>query len=103
MTEKTDNLYTYKNKNGFPILRRCLNCKFWQGDIVVNNSENIGYCKFSPMLFAYTLEPNVYPITKNFYMCVNHTFFNEDMLEKMSERVLLKDALKRKEDIISPD
>jgi hypothetical protein len=97
MVEK---LNTYLNKNGYPIIRRCFNCKHWKGDIQIENSEKpLGYCKFSPLYFAFTLQPTVYPITKDFYLCEHHEFDNEQKLAENCEQVSLKDSIKKKDDI----
>lgn len=95
-----ENLVTYKNKNGFPIMRRCSNCKFWNSGLEFRD-DNIGYCKAMPLYFAFTLQKTVYPITKDFYLCENHKFENEEKLKEVSESILLKDAIKNKADIIS--
>lgn len=95
-----DDLVTYLNKNGYPIIRRCFNCKFWDGDIKVSeNQKPVGYCKLKPMYFAFTLQPTVYPITKDFYLCESHTLENEDVLSQISVKVSLKESLKNKADI----
>ena len=95
-----ENLETYINRNGFPIIRRCFNCKHWADEIKMDNQKPLGYCKFKPLIFAFTLQPTVYPITKDFYLCENHKFENEDKLAEFSDRVLLKDSIKKKEDIL---
>lgn len=89
-------LETYVNINGFPIIRRCKNCIFWNDETDFNL---LGYCKFKPMYFAFTLQPTVYPMTKEFYLCENHQFPEENRLEQVCDKVLLKDILKKKEDI----
>ena len=53
-----------------------------------------------PMIFAFTLEKTVFPITKDFYLCENHEFENEEHLNSVSETMLLKDAIKKKAEII---
>lgn len=93
-----ENLVTYKNKNGFPILRRCFNCKFWNSGLEFKE-DNIGYCKGIPLYFAFTLQKTVYPITRDFYLCEKHEFEKEEKLKEVSESILLKDAIKNKEDI----
>jgi hypothetical protein len=37
---------TYINVNGFPIIRRCKNCKFWEPEPEFKN--NFGYCMRYP-------------------------------------------------------
>lgn len=91
-----EKLETYINENGFPILRRCFNCKHWD-DSVKQGKQ--GYCKINPMFFAMTLTQTVYPITKEYYLCEKHIFTKEEYLKQVAEKVLLKDALKGKEDV----
>jgi len=93
-----ENLETYKNRNGYPMIRRCDNCKFWSDQNTLTD-KRAGYCKASPLYFAFTLKQTVYPITKEFYLCEKHEFENEEKLKVTSERVLLKDAIKDKENI----
>jgi hypothetical protein len=95
-----DTVLTYHNTNGLPIIRRCRNCKFWKPEIKSEYSNlNIGYCKLYEFLFAFTLEPTVFAITKDFYLCAEHKFDNEEHLATVSKSVLLKDAIKPKEKI----
>jgi len=95
-----ENLETYINRNGYPIIRRCFNCKNWKPEIKIENQKPLGYCKLEPLLFAFTLQPTVYPITKDFYLCDKHKFENEDKLAEFSDRVLLIESIKKKEDIL---
>jgi hypothetical protein len=95
-----EHLATYLNKNGYPIIRRCFNCKHWKGDIQLGTEKPLGYCKVEALYFAFTLQPTVYPITKDFYLCKKHEFENEDKLKENSVMVSLKDSLKKKSDII---
>ena len=95
-----ENLDTYVNKNGYPIIRRCFNCKFWAGEIKIAGQKPLGYCKLSPLYFAFTLQPTVYPITREFYLCESHEFENEEILKTVSETVSLKDSIKKKDEII---
>ncbi len=95
-----EDLGTYINKNGFPIIRRCFNCKHWKGDIQLGEDKPLGYCKVEALYFAFTLQPTVYPITKDFYLCVKHAFENEDKLKENSVMVSLKESLKKKSDIL---
>ncbi len=94
-----ETLETYLNRNGFPIIRRCFNCKHWYGEIHLGDGNPAGYCKLTPMLFAFTLQKTVYPITRDFYLCEGHEFTNEDKLAQSSEKVSLKDSIKEKKDI----
>ena len=50
-------------------------------------------------MFAFTLEPKLYPMTKEFFLCENHKFENESKLAQVCEKVLLKDAIKKKNQI----
>jgi hypothetical protein len=95
-----EHLATYLNKNGYPIIRRCFNCKHWKGDIQLGGEKPMGYCKVEAMYFAFTLQPTVYPITKDFYLCQKHEFENEEKLKESSVMVSLKDSLKKKSDIL---
>ncbi len=81
------------------MIRRCKNCKNWQQETKKDENSNTGFCKLNPMLFAFTLEKTVFPITKDFYLCTSHEFDNESYLEKESKSILLKDAIKKKEDV----
>ena len=95
-----EHLATYLNKNGYPIIRRCFNCKHWKGDIQLGGEKPLGYCKVEALYFAFTLQPTVYPITKDFYLCAKHEFENEEKLKDSSIMVSLKDSLKKKSDIL---
>jgi hypothetical protein len=95
-----EHLVTYLNKNGYPIIRRCFNCKHWKGDIQLGGEKPLGYCKVEALYFAFTLQPTVYPITKDFYLCAKHEFENEEKLKDSSIMVSLKDSLKKKSDIL---
>jgi len=94
-----ENLETYLNKNNFPMIRRCFNCKHWEGEIAMLGQKPAGYCKLNALYFALTLQPTVYPITKDFYLCENHKFKNEEMLSQVSKKVMLKDIIKRKDEL----
>lgn len=82
--------------NGKPIIRSCFNCRFYHP---IPTESNMGYCKFKPLLFAYTLQANVFPIVKTFYLCENHEFKNEELLKSTANQVDLRDILKPKKDI----
>jgi len=97
-----ENLETFHNRKGFPIIRRCFNCRNWSPYSDTDN-QPLGYCKMNPMYFAFTLQKTVFAITKDFYLCELHKFKNEETLAQVSDRVRLKDAIKRKEDIIPND
>jgi hypothetical protein len=73
---------TYKNKNGDPIIRKCGNCKYWNG-----MSGDNGYCKMLPLLFAYSLESSMFAITPKFTLCEKHVLRNEEILQTQSETV----------------
>jgi hypothetical protein len=96
MIENIDHLHTYINYSGEPILRRCRNCKFWQ-QVSEEEDTKAGYCKLKPLYFAYTMQPSVFTITKDFYLCERHRFKNEEILEIETKKVLMKDTLKKKE------
>lgn len=100
MQKKVEDLKTYSNRNGFPMIRRCQNCVFWNTESEFNPKHKVGYCTFAPMYFAFTLQPSVYPITKEFYLCPNHIFKNEDKLAQVSDSVNLKDIIKTKDELI---
>lgn len=92
-----EKLETFINLNGYPILRRCKNCVFWNSQ--EDNPLSLGYCKASTLFFAFTLTPSVYPMTKDFYLCDKHKFKDEEKLKIVSKTVLLKDAIKKKDEI----
>jgi hypothetical protein len=100
MEKRVEDLKTYSNRNGFPMIRRCQNCVFWNNESEFNPKHKVGYCTFKPLFFAFTLEPSVYPITKEFYLCGNHIFKNEDKLSQVSDIVNLKDIIKTKDELI---
>jgi len=89
-----EDLKTFINRNGFPMIRRCENCKFWHNEIILDG-EGVGYCKFKPLYFAHTLTPTVYAMTKKFYLCENHAFLNEEKLKEVCQIVNLKEVLKK--------
>jgi hypothetical protein len=90
---------TYINRNGFPIIRRCKNCLYWNDETEFNDKHKVGYCKLAPMFFAFTLEPSVFPLTKEFYVCVKHKFEEESRLSEVCDKVKLTDILKKKEEL----
>ena len=91
-----ENLDTYINRNGYPMIRRCQNCVHWKAQ---NPEKSLGLCTFKPYFFAFTLQQSVYPLTKNFVLCENHHFENESKLAEISKKVKLKDVIKKKDDI----
>jgi len=103
-----EKLETFVNVNGYPIIRRCFNCKHWFSEQKEQSKlkpqeehyEKLeGYCKLKPMYFSSTLQPTVYPITKEYYLCENHQFEKEDYLNSVAQKVLLKDAIKSKNQV----
>lgn len=86
---------TFKNKFGKPIIRRCANCLNFKE---INGKSSNGYCRLKPMLFAFTHEATVFPIVKDFYLCENHKFLNEEILSKTSEEVDLYEYLQERKD-----
>jgi hypothetical protein len=95
-----ENLETYLNKKGYPMLRRCFNCKFWQPDIKGSKSEMpLGYCKIKSLTFAFTLKQTVHPITRDFYLCEHHQFEKEEWLNSISPKVKLSESIKKKNEI----
>lgn len=82
------------------MIRRCMNCMHWKERDNTNNKDKTGLCSKQPLYFCFTLEPNVYAITKEFYLCEAHEFRNEADLAAKCQTVNLKDALKKKEDIL---
>jgi hypothetical protein len=88
---------TYFNRSGFPILRKCQNCTHWRS----NKTNNLGQCSFQSFYFAFSNDlessKNLYGITKEFFLCENHKLFNEDKMKNVSETVKLKDIIKRKD------
>ena len=88
---------TYFNRSGFPILRKCQNCTYWRS----NKINNLGQCSFQSFYFAFSNDldnsKNLYGLTKEFFLCENHKLFNEDKMKNVSEKVKLKDIIKRKD------
>lgn len=70
---------TFENRNGDPIIRKCGNCRFWKA---VN--KHTGYCINRPLLFAYSLEQNMFCMTSKFTLCSLHILNNEEMLQQES-------------------
>jgi len=99
MEKEIAKLETYINRNGFPMIRRCQNCVFWNSDDFLKE-DTIGLCTHTPLYFAFTLEPSTFPMTKDFCLCKHHLFTNEDKLAQVCEKVMLKNILKKKEDIV---
>lgn len=87
-------MITYKNK-GLVILRSCYNCKHFNP---MNGTENIGYCKISAMLFAFTMKRTVFPMVKTFYLCEEHGFDNEQFMMENYEKVSQEKSVKTKID-----
>jgi hypothetical protein len=94
-----ENVETYVNRNGYPIIRRCRNCIYWNNETEVNQKQKAGYCKLKPLYFAFTLEQSVYAITKEFYVCQDHKLEDEDRLKEVCDVVKLKDILKKKDEL----
>lgn len=94
-----EKLKTYKNRNGYPMIRRCMNCKFWK-ETEVKYNKKIGFCTKERLHFAFTLEPNMYAMTAEYYLCQHHEFKNEEFLAANCETVNLIEILKKKEDIV---
>jgi hypothetical protein len=92
-----EKLETYVNRNGFPMIRRCQNCIFWEE---ATGLKKIGFCTLKPLYFSFTLEPTVYPMTKEFCLCESHKFDNEEKLAQICEKKLMKDIIKKKDEII---
>lgn len=81
---------TYKNRNGVPMIRKCINCVNFKQ---IDDNSTMGYCKILQLHFAFTHEKSVYGIVKDFYVCPNHRFINEDSLKVDSEQVDLLEYL----------
>lgn len=99
---KIEDLETYLNQNGFPILRRCVNCTFWNQTKEFdsrNGTHQVGYCHKTQLHFAFTLEPSVHPLTKAFYVCIDHQFYDEMKLKDINKKVKIKDILKNKNEL----
>jgi hypothetical protein len=86
-------IYTYKNLLGKAMIRRCLNCKHWSQELNSDKEKELGYCRVKPHLFAFTLQPTVFPITKSFYLCDEHKFTKEEEFEKNCEVVKQSDYI----------
>lgn len=77
---------TFLNKSKVPIIRKCDNCINYMS---IENMDKVGYCKLINLMFAFTHEQSVYGMVKNFYLCTNHIFKNEEILKLESDEVLL--------------
>jgi len=77
---------TFKNKNNVPIIRKCGNCVHYK---LIEDKDKIGYCNAMNLYFAFTHDKSVYAIVKDFYLCENHAFVNEEILQKESEEIEL--------------
>lgn len=95
-----EKLKTYVNRNGYPMIRRCINCKHWKERETNTTQKKTGLCTREKLYFAFTLEPNVYAITMEYYLCHHHEFNNELELAEKCEQVNLIDILKKKQDIL---
>lgn len=93
-----EKLETYVNRNGFPMIRRCQNCLFWNPE--KSTSKKLGLCTLKPLYFAFTLEPTVFPITKDFCLCESHKFDNEEKLAQICDKKLMKEVIKKKDEIL---
>jgi hypothetical protein len=93
--KEVKDMMTYKNRNGYPMLRRCKNCVFWNA----KENETQGLCSIKPYYFAFTLTPNRYPSTKDFFLCEEHRFYNEDKLKEVCEQMPLSEAIKNKSEL----
>lgn len=88
---------TYIGENDKPIIRSCANCiNFKQ---ISHKDDKTGYCKVKPLMFAYTMNYNVYAIVKSFCLCEDHLFFNEDFLKETCRTVEMKDILVNKNEL----
>lgn len=85
-------MITYKNKNGKPMIRRCANCVFFSE---IDGKSSKGYCKLKPLMFAYTHEETVFPIVRDFYLCHEHKFTNEEVLREVCEPVDLSSFIEQ--------
>lgn len=99
--DNIENLETYVKEGGYPLLRRCLNCVFWNDQTEFHPRYKVGYCKKKAFRFAFTLESNVHSLTKEFYLCENHKFYDEEKLkaDPKVEKVKIKDILKKKDEL----
>ena len=86
---------TYLNRSGTPIIRKCSNCLNYKP---IEGIEMGGYCKAMQMYFAFTHDKSVYAIVKDFYLCENHKFENEETLSKESKEVDLLSYLNERMD-----
>jgi hypothetical protein len=88
---------TYIGESNKPLIRSCANCiNFKQ---ITHKDDKTGYCKAKPLMFAYTMNYNVYAIVKSFCLCEDHLFFNEDILKRDCEQVEMKDILVNKNEL----
>jgi hypothetical protein len=77
---------TYKNKQNTTMIRKCGNCKNYK---LLEEKDNMGYCQIMNLYFAFTHDKSVYAIVKDFYICENHEFVNEEILKQQSQVVEL--------------
>lgn len=95
-----ENLETYLNRRGYPMIRRCFNCKNWQVEEQLSTKGvQLGFCLLHKLHFAFTLKETVHPITRDFYLCEKHEFEKEEWLKSVSPKVSLKDSIKKKDEI----
>jgi hypothetical protein len=99
--ENIGELETYVKEGGYPLIRRCLNCVHWNDETEFHPRHKVGYCKLKAYFFAFTLEANVYPITKEFFLCENHKFYDEGKLQNdvSVKKVKTKEILKKKNEL----
>lgn len=84
-------------KNNKPIIRSCANCIHFSK--ISQKDSKIGYCKAKPLMFAYTMNYNVYAIVKSFCLCKDHFFIEEDRLMKENPTVNMADILVNKNEL----
>lgn len=85
---------TYLDETDKPLIRSCINCVNFKP--IAPNDHKTGYCTAKPMMFAYTMEYNVYAIVKSFCLCNDHLFENETYLKENCRQVEMKSILVNK-------
>jgi len=85
-------------KDSKPIIRSCANCIHFKK--INKNDSKIGYCRAKPLMFAYTMNYNVYAIVKSFCLCEDHLFINESEVMSENPVVNMEDILINKNELV---
>ena len=83
---------TYQSPEGEVYVRSCANCRFF----VAHDDRRTGYCQRQKMLFAYTMKATVYAMVKQFYLCDQHIFTDEEKFKETCRVITMEEAIRKK-------